>query len=119
VSGQGFRPGSRVKIVFEAPRRVVVGSVVASPQGHFDASVVVPRARPGNHRFEVLGTSASGRPATLATPVMVLASVDKLPTKTDYTTPALVAIAVGIPLMTWLALGLLSTRRRRGRRAGA
>ena len=119
MSGQGFRPGSQVKIVFEAPKRMVVGSVVTSSQGHFDASVVVPRARPGSHRFEVLGTSASGKPAALATPVMVLAAVDKVPNRTDLTTPALVALALGIPLMTWVVLGLLSSRRRPGHQAGA
>ena len=102
-----------MKIVFEAPKHVVVGSAVTNPQGHFDTSVVVPHARPGNHRFEVLGTSASGRPAALATPVMVLAAVDKVPTRTDFTTPVLVAIAVGFPITTWLVLELLSSRRRR------
>jgi hypothetical protein len=114
LSGQGFSPGTPVKIVFDDPKDVVVGTAVAQANGEFHTSVVVPKAQPGQDKFQVVGTSSSGRPASLAAPVLVL---------TDATHPAnrdpqlakavLISLSIALPLATWLVLQMLSWRNRR------
>ncbi|MGH9104822.1 MAG: hypothetical protein ACRDZX_03105 [Acidimicrobiales bacterium] len=122
LSGTGFRAGSEVKIVFDDPAHVTVGSVVTKPDGTFRASVVVPRAGAGAHKLQVVGTSASGQPASLAKPVLVLASrVVGRPARsgTSLAGPVLLTVAVLFPLVTWLALEILGWRRRHfGKRTG-
>jgi hypothetical protein len=113
--GQGFSPGSKVRIVFlGSQKHVVVGSTVARRNGSFAMSLVVPRAKPGEHKLQVVGTSSSGQPGSWAAPVMVLADVTR-PTvdAPSLATPVLVGLALGFPLLTWLVLDLLAWRNRR------
>lgn len=114
LSGQGFSPGTPVKIVFDDPKDVVVGAVVAQSDGDFHTSVVVPRAQPGQDKFQVVGTSSSGRPASLAAPLLVLADVTR-PAKRDPQLPkvVLIGLSIALPLATWLVLQMLGWRHRR------
>jgi hypothetical protein len=121
LSGAGFSPDSQVKIVVDDPKRVVVGSAYIGSDGKFQTSVVVPHAQPGQLKLQVVGTSSTGRPASLAEPVLML---------TDATHPAvdnhnddnnnrhvteavLIALSIAIPLATWFVLELLGWRHRR------
>jgi len=116
VSGAGFSPDSQVKIVVDDPKRVVVGSAVIGSDGKFQTSVVVPRAQPGQLKIQVMGTSSSGRPASLDQPVLVLADATH-PAAADndrhVTEAVLIALSIAIPLATWLVLELLGWRHRR------
>ncbi len=113
--GQGFSPGSKVRIVFLSSRKhVVVGSTVAQPDGSFAMSLVVPRAKPGEHKLQVVGTSSSGQSGSWAAPVMVLADVSSPASDTpSLATPVLVGLSIAFPLLTWLVLDLLAWRNRR------
>lgn len=122
LSGAGFSPGTKVKILFDAsPGRpggsdgVVVGTAVARPNGQFHMSVVVPKARPGRHTLQVEGTSASGKPARWASGVMVLTDVTKpLPDAGDgLAQGVLLALSIGLPIGTWVALQVPVWHRRR------
>jgi hypothetical protein len=113
--GEGFSPGSKLKIVFlGSHKHVVVGSTVAQLDGSFAMSLIVPRAKPGEHRLQVVGTSSSGQPGSWAAPVMVLADVTRpAPGGPSLATPVLVGLSIAFPLMTWLVLDLLAWRHRR------
>jgi hypothetical protein len=114
LSGQGFSPGSRVKIVFDDPQHVVVGSAVAQSNGNFQTSVVVPRAQPGNDKVQFVGTSSSGRPASLAAPVLVLADASRpAPRDPTLAEAVLISLSIGLPLTTWFVLQLVGWRHRR------
>jgi hypothetical protein len=115
LTGQGFSPGSTVKIVFlGSQKHVVVGSTVAHLDGSFAMSLVVPRAKPGEHKLQVVGTSSSGQPGSWAAPVMVLADITGPATDApSLATPVLVGLSVAFPLLTWLVLDLLAWRHRR------
>jgi hypothetical protein len=119
LTGAGFRPKSRVKIVFEAPTRVVVGSAVISRDGDFDTSVVVPpHATPGQHKLQVVGRAPSGRTVTWIEPVTVLAERPVAVVSgnsPELAAPVLLALAVAFPLATWLVLEILALRHRRAR----
>jgi hypothetical protein len=113
--GQGFSPGSKVKIVFlNSKKHVVVGSTVAQPDGSFAMTLVVPRAKPGEHKLQVVGTSSSGQPGSWAAPVMVLTDVTSPAGEApSLATPVLVGLSLAIPLLTWLVLDMLAWRHRR------
>jgi hypothetical protein len=113
--GKGFSPGSKVKIVFVgSPGHVVVGSTVAQVNGNFAMTVVVPRAKPGEHKLQVVGTSSSGQPGSWAAPVMVLAdATGPAGTAPSLATPVLIGISIAIPLLTWLVLDVIAWRQRR------
>ena len=117
LTGAGFRPKSRVKIVFEAPKRVVVGSAVIRSDGGFDTSVVVPpHASPGPHKLQVVGRAPSGQTMTWEEPVIVVASgtlVAASANGPEVAAPVLLALAFAFPLATWLVLQFLALRRRR------
>lgn len=119
LTGAGFRPKSRVKIVFEAPRREVVGSAVIGRDGDFDTSVVVPpHATLGEHKLQVVGRAPSGRTMTWVEPVTVLADSRMVALSADGPDMApavLLALAVAFPAATWFALELLALRQRRAR----
>ncbi|HTV11881.1 MAG TPA: hypothetical protein VME20_08455 [Acidimicrobiales bacterium] len=120
VSGSGFRAGSRIKIVLDTPRRVVVGSAQAQPDGTFKTAILVPRrAAPGAHRLQVVGTDATGRATSLAAALVVLtdntvtaAEQAQLP-QGGLAEPVLLTIAAVLPLTTWLVLEVLGWRNRR------
>ncbi len=121
LTGAGFRPASRVKIVFEASRRVVVGSAVIRSNGDFDTSVAVPHATPGQHKFQVVGKAPSGQTMTWVEPVTVLAGRPIAAVRgPDLAAPVLLFLAVAFPLTTWVVLEFLALRRRRvsGRASG-
>jgi hypothetical protein len=113
--GEGFSPGSKVKVVFlSSHKHVVVGSTVTRLDGSFAMSLVVPRAKPGEHKLQVVGTSSSGQPGSWAAPVMVLADVTSpAPAAPSLATPVLVGLSIAFPLLTWLVLDLLAWRHRR------
>jgi hypothetical protein len=119
LSGAGFRAGTAVRIVFDGPRHLVVGSAVARPDGTFKAAIVVPAARPGNHVIQVVGTGSSGRPMLLTRTVAVLASQSVLTSAAGgIAQPVLLTLSVVLPLGTWLALEMFGWRKRRtGKRA--
>ncbi len=114
-SGAGFSPDSRVKIVVDGPKRVVVGSAVISSDGKFQTSVVVPHAQPGQLKLQVVGTSSSGHPASLAEPVLVLTDATHPATDSDrhVTEAVLITLSIAIPVITWFVLQLLGWRHRR------
>jgi hypothetical protein len=122
LSGAGFQGGSKVRIVFDTPSRVVVGSARAQADGTFKASIVVPRkAGPGTHNVQVVGTGQTGQPMSLAAPVIILADHAAIATATpspSLAPPVLLTIAVVLPLSTWLFLEMLGWRRRLDRRSG-
>jgi hypothetical protein len=117
LTGAGFRPKSQVKIVFEAPKREVVGSAVISRDGGFDASVVVPvYATPGQHKVQVVGRAPSGQTMTWVEPVTVLAAspiVAVSADSSDLAPPVLLTLALTFPVATWLVLEILALRQRR------
>jgi hypothetical protein len=114
--GEGFSPGSRVKIDFLGSHKhvVVVGSTVAKVNGSFAVSLVVPRAKPGEQKLQVVGTSSSGQAGSWAAPVTVIADVTTPVVDTpSLATPVLVGLSLAFPLLTWLVLDLLAWRQRR------
>jgi hypothetical protein len=115
LSGAGFSPDSQVKIVLDGPKRVVVGSAVISSDGKFETSVVVPHAQPGQDKLQVVGTSSSGRPTSLAEPVMFLAAATKPAGNGDrhVAEAVLISLSIAIPLVTWFVLQALGWRHRR------
>jgi hypothetical protein len=117
LAGAGFRPKSQVKIVFEAPKREVVGSAVISRDGDFNTAVVVPSyATPGQHKVQVVGRAPSGQTMTWVEPVTVLAASPIVALGTDSSDlalPVLLTLALAFPLATWLVLEFLALRQRR------
>jgi hypothetical protein len=115
LSGAGFSPDSQVKIVFEGPKRVVVGSAVIGSDGKFATSVVVPHAQPGQDKLQVVGTSSSGRPTSLAEQVMLLAAVTKPAGDGNrhVAEAVLISLSIAIPVITWFVLQALGWRHRR------
>jgi hypothetical protein len=77
-------------------------------------SLVVPRAKPGEHKLQVVGTSSSGQAGSWAAPVMVLTDVTgPVADAPSLATPVLVGLSLAFPLLTWLVLDLLAWRQRR------
>jgi hypothetical protein len=115
LKGQGFSPGTKVRIVFlSSKKHVVVGSTVAQPNGSFAMNLVVPRAKPGEHKLQVVGTSSSGQSGSWAAPVMVLTDVTSPAVKApSLATPVLVGLSLALPLLTWLVFDMLAWRHRR------
>jgi hypothetical protein len=115
LSGAGFSPESQVKIVFEGPKHVVVGSAVIDSDGTFRTSVVVPRGHPGHDKLQVVGTSSAGRLTALAEPVMLLADVTKPASHSNRQVAevVLITLSIAIPVLTWFVLQLLGWRNRR------
>ncbi|HET9690234.1 MAG TPA: hypothetical protein VFP61_03720 [Acidimicrobiales bacterium] len=106
--GAGFRPGATVAITLH-PATERIGSTTATASGQVSTAVAVPPSvTPGRHRFELSGPGADGAPVDLYTDVDVLA-----PASTggaDVQTPVLLAIALVLPLLTWLVLSVRSRR---------
>jgi hypothetical protein len=74
----------------------------------------VPRAKPGEHKLQVVGTSSSGQAGSWAAPVMVLTDVTSpVADAPSLATPVLVGLSLAFPLLTWLVLDLLAWRQRR------
>jgi hypothetical protein len=117
LTGAGFRAGTKVRIVLDGPRRVIVGSTLARPDGTFKASVVVPRrAGPGTARLQAVGTSQSGQPMSVAAPVIIVSEHAAIVTATpgpSLAGPVLLTVAMVLPLTTWLALEMMGWRGRR------
>lgn len=103
--------------MFDDPKKVVVGSAVIGADGKFRTSVVLPHAQPGHDKLQVVAKSPSGGTTSLAAPVMVLADVSR-PVGTgngnrDVTETVLITVSIAIPLLTWLVLQMLASRKRR------
>jgi hypothetical protein len=115
LSGAGFSPDSHVKIVFDGPRRVVVGSAVIGSNGKFKTSVRVPHAQPGQDKLQVVWTSSSGHVTSLAAPVMLLTDVTKPVGDGDkhVAEVVLITLSIAIPVVTWFVLQALGWRHRR------
>jgi hypothetical protein len=122
LTGAGFRAGSKVKIVFDTPKHVTVGSARARPDGTFKASIEVPRrAGAGTDHLQVVGTGQQGQPMSLAAPVIVVSEHTAIATATPGASlagPVLLTIAVLLPLTTWLALEMMGWRGRRYHKRG-
>lgn len=112
VSGSGFKAASKVEIVLDRGKLETAVSAVADADGTFRASVRLP-ANGGQHKIQVIGTSASGHKATLQKVVLVVASQNA--GASDLARPVLLTLAIVIPLITWLVLEFLGWR---GRRTG-
>ncbi len=114
LSGAGFSPDSQVSIVFEGPRRVVVGSAVIGSDGKFQTSVIVPHTHPGQDKLQVVGTSSSGSVTSLAEPVMLLADATKPAGNGDrhVAEAVLITLSIAIPVITWFVLQLLGRKRK-------
>jgi hypothetical protein len=109
LSGSGFRANTPVTITFHSTP-YLVGRTVANAAGVFSATVAVPTAAgPGLHHFEAAGMGVSGAMITLVTPVDVIDAV--LHHRTLVETLVLVAVAVALPVGTWLVMGIGWRRR--------
>ncbi len=114
LSGAGFQVGTKVKIVFEAHPRDVVAARVTGSRGTFKAAIKVPRAGSGKQKLRVVGTAASGKPASLEMPVVVLATRSiTVPDGPGLAEPVLLTLSLVIPLATWLVLEMFGWRHRR------
>jgi hypothetical protein len=116
VSGAGFRDGTTVEITFHSNPQLLK-TVRADTAGRFTTSVVVPdKAGRGTHHFEATGLNPAGRLAELVAAVQIVgASSGPTPVETR----AMVAVAIGIPVATWLAMsGYAWFRRKTQRPAG-
>ena len=111
VAGSGFRPGSPVTITFHSTP-ALVGRAIADASGSFSAYVSVPDdATPGRHHFMANGTDPGGRPAELTAAVMVIAPAASGPSAA--TKALLSALALLVPVATWLAMAGAGWWRRR------
>jgi hypothetical protein len=112
LTGRGFVAGARVTITFGSSPSVVVATTRADADGAFRVEVSVPDdAGLGTHRFVASGRGPHGT-TTLATEVRVVA----LSIARHLSTLAragLTALAVAIPLATWLVLAGANRARRR------
>lgn len=103
-----------MKIVFDSPKKVVVGSAVAQANGEFDATVKLPKAQPGRHELQVEGIAVSGRPTTWAARVVMLTNISQdVAPQPSVAAPVMLAIAIAFPLGTWFVLQLPGRRRPR------
>jgi hypothetical protein len=108
LSGSGFQAGAPVTITFHSAP-YLVGRTVANSAGEFSATVAVPTgATSGGHHFEATGMGDSRVVITLFTPVDVIAAVTH---HRALETLVLVAVAIGLPVGTWLVMGLGWRRR--------
>jgi hypothetical protein len=111
VTGSGFAPGTPVSLSFHS-HAVPLGTVRADSAGEFRARVTVPAdAAVGAHHVDAVGRLAGGSLQVLATPLEVMY---ESPTQRPlWETLSMVALALLIPLATWVILDLRSRRRRR------
>jgi hypothetical protein len=108
LSGSGFQAGAPITITFHSAP-YLVGRTVADSAGQFSATVAVPTgATPGGHHFEATGMGDSRVVITLFTPVDVIAAVTH---HRALQALVLVAVAIGLPIGTWLVMGLGWRRR--------
>ena len=115
LSGEGFRPGSQVRITFHSQPELV-GRAVTNALGDFRTAVTVPaHAAGGTHHFEATGESASGQTHQLVVAVRVIGVPGSArPTTTQ--TLLMVMAALLIPLAAWLVLSGADWARARRRR---
>jgi len=112
LKGSGFQPGATVTVTFHSTP-VVVGKTLADAAGKFSLTVAVPAtASAGEHHFEAIGETTTGQMATLVTAVRVVAFNAHPGAATAVEKAVMVGVAIGIPIVTWLVLGLLERRRR-------
>ncbi|HEX6393378.1 MAG TPA: hypothetical protein VFZ97_08045, partial [Acidimicrobiales bacterium] len=104
LTGSGFSPNVELTLTFHSTP-ALVGKTLTDAHGAFVATVSVPlKASNGTHHFDASGLTASG-PADLvvATVRIVAAASSSSPSLAE--TVALVLVALGLPLGTWLLLG--------------
>jgi hypothetical protein len=112
LTGSGFSPNVELTITFHS-KPVLVGRTLTDGRGDFVATVPVPlKASGGTHHFEASGLTPTG-PATLVVATVVVAGTSLISTPSLSETLALVLIALGLPLGTWLLLGARSRLRQR------
>jgi hypothetical protein len=110
VMGSGFQPGALVSLSMHS-QPIVLGTTHADAAGRFDARVLVPSdVALGHHHLEASGRLADGSERTLAIPVQVLAVGSGRPV---WETLSMVALALLIPLVTWIVMDVRSRRRHR------
>jgi hypothetical protein len=110
LMGSGFAPGTLVSLSLHS-QAVVLGATYADDAGRFEARVLVPTdVALGAHHLEASGRLADGADRTLATPVQVVAISGGRPL---WETLSMVALALIIPLATWVVMDIRSRLRRR------
>ncbi len=109
LSGSGFKANAPITITFHSAP-YLVGRTVANGAGVFSATVAVPTAAaPGLHHFEATGMGVSGVMISLATPVDVIGAI--VHHRALVETLVLVAVAIALPVGTWLVMGIGWRRR--------
>lgn len=109
LSGSGFKANTPITITFHSTP-YLVGRTAANGAGNFSAIVAVPAAAaPGRHRFEATGMGDSGVMINLVTPVDVIDAV--IHHRALVETLVLVAVAIALPVGTWLVMGIGWRRR--------
>jgi len=118
VSGNGFAPGSSVRVAAES---VSLASVVADNAGNFATSIVVPASlSPGDHLITATGVDGAAAPRELSANFTVLSaaasrgaarsSADLPRTGSSATVPL---VATGVGLVCLGAIAIVGSRRRR------
>lgn len=109
LSGSGFKANTPITITFHSTP-YLVGRTAANGAGDFSATVAVPTAAaPGLHHFEATGMGASGVMINLVTPVDVIGAV--IHHRALVETLVLVAVAIALPVGTWLVMDIGGRRR--------
>ncbi len=110
LSGSGFKANTAITITFHSSP-YLVGRTVANAAGEFSATVAVPTAAaPGKHHFEATGMGEAGVTITLVTPVDVIDAMAHH--RAVVQTLVLVAVAIALPVGTWLVMGIGRGRRK-------
>lgn len=114
LSGYGFQPGSRVTLSFHSTPVRVIAFATSDASGDFTTSVIVPRDAPkGWHHFLATGVGKAGGTVTLQSPVYVT-SLALAAQTTGNEVLIMLLLAIGIPVLTWMALSIHSRRRAAG-----
>jgi hypothetical protein len=116
LTGSGFRPGAVVTITFHSTPQYL-GQTRADAEGRFSITVSVPESAAfGRHHFEAAGRTDNGSVARVMTDVEVVGT-SRGASVTDVQKVVLLGIAIGVPVAAWLAIGSISSMRRRARRS--
>ncbi|HLI25291.1 MAG TPA: hypothetical protein VKU91_10065, partial [Acidimicrobiales bacterium] len=109
LMGSGFAPGALVSLSLHS-QPVALGTTHADARGRFEVRVLVPTdVALGAHHLEASGRLASGADRTLSTAVDVVALGSGRPL---WETLSMVALALLIPVVTWIVMDVRSKRRR-------
>jgi hypothetical protein len=113
LDGFGFAPGAMVRIELHSPPALLT-AVRAGPDGRFGVTLDIPAgAAPGRHLLVATGLLPDGRTGSASAPIYLAAESHGVSARTA---TFLVALALLVPVATYLAMVLGSRwQRRRGR----